>query len=76
MKHGQNREGGGKAAVKKGKLHYQFHDPNPTAATADYRLKTVKTVHAATVERALCEAACKPIKEDPPQNLCEKYPAL
>ena len=76
MKHGQNREGGGKAAVKKGKLHYQFHDPNPTAATADYLLKIFETVHAATVERALCEAARKPIKKDPLQNPCEKYPAL
>ncbi len=43
--------------MKKRKLNYQFHDPNPAAVTADYILKIFIEANARKVEAAIQEAA-------------------
>jgi len=45
--------------VKKTKLNYRFHDPNPADVTADFLLKLLIEVNAEKVERAIEEAALK-----------------
>jgi hypothetical protein len=45
------------AAVKKRKLNYRFHNPNPAAATADYILKILIEANSQKVEKAIQEAA-------------------
>ena len=43
--------------MKKRKLNYRFHDPNPAAVTADYILKIFIEAHAGKVEAAIQKAA-------------------
>ena len=43
--------------MKKGKLNYRFHDPNPAAVTADYILKVFIEANAGKVETAIRNAA-------------------
>lgn len=45
--------------MKKTKLNYRFHNPNPTDVTADFLLKLLIEVNAEKVERAIEEAALK-----------------
>lgn len=45
--------------MKKRKLNYRFHDPNPVDVTADFLLKLLIEVNAEKVERAIEEAASK-----------------
>ena len=43
--------------MKKCKLNYRFHDPNPAAVTADYILKIFIEANAGKVETAIQNAA-------------------
>lgn len=43
--------------MKKTKLNYRFHNPNPADVTADFLLKLLIEVNAEKVERAIEEAA-------------------
>lgn len=45
--------------MKKTKLNYRFHDPNPADVTADFLLKLLIEVNAEKVERAIEEEALK-----------------
>lgn len=57
MDKGQVAKGGGNAAVKERKLNYRFHNPNPTAATADYLLKIFMEASQEKVRLAIQAAA-------------------
>lgn len=52
-------KGGGDAAMRKRKLNYQIHDPNPAAVTADYLLKVLIDANKRKVETAMRDAAVK-----------------
>lgn len=54
---GQHEDGGSDATVKERKLNYRFHDPNPTAVTADYILKIFIEANVGKVEAAMQKAA-------------------
>jgi len=43
--------------VKKRKLNYRIHNPNPADASADYILKVLVEANAAKVEQAIQKAA-------------------
>ena len=43
--------------MKKCKLNYRFHDPNPVAVTADYILKIFIEANAGKIEAAIQNAA-------------------
>ncbi len=43
--------------MKKQKLNYRFHNPNPAEVTADYILKVFIEVNEKKVERAINAAA-------------------
>ena len=43
--------------MKKRKLNYQFHDPNPAATTADYLLKIFMEANQEKVQLAIQDAA-------------------
>ena len=43
--------------MKKRKLNYRFHNPNPTAATADYLLKIFMEANQEKVQLAIQAAA-------------------
>ncbi|MBD5161566.1 MAG: hypothetical protein HDT14_06040 [Oscillibacter sp.] len=43
--------------MKRRRLSYRFHDPNPAAVTADYILKIFIEANAGKVEAALRRAA-------------------
>lgn len=43
--------------MKKQKLNYRFHNPNPAEVTADYILKVFIEVNERKVERAINAAA-------------------
>lgn len=45
------------AAVKKQKLNYRFHNPNPADVAADYILKVFMEVNEKKVEQAIKMAA-------------------
>jgi hypothetical protein len=60
----EQTEGSWNPAVKKRKLNYRFHNPNPTAATADYILKILIEANEKKVEEAMQKASC---------NLSETY---
>ena len=45
--------------MKKTKLNYRFHNPNPADVTADFLLKLLIEVNAEKVEKAIEEAALK-----------------
>ena len=49
--------------MKKCKLNYRFHDPNPAAVTADYILKIFIEANAGKVEKAIQKAAGTPSDE-------------
>ena len=57
MDKGQAAKGRWEAAVKKRKLNYRFHNPNPTAATADYLLKIFMEANQEKVQLAIQAAA-------------------
>ena len=42
--------------MKKQKLNYRFHNPNPAAETADYLLKILIEANAEKVQSAIQEA--------------------
>lgn len=48
-------KGGEHAAVKKTKLCYRFHDPNPAAVTADYLLTILIEANKEKVAQAIRE---------------------
>lgn len=43
--------------MKKRKLNYRFHNPNPAAATADYILKILMEANTGKAQAAIGEAA-------------------
>lgn len=43
--------------MRKQKLNYRFHDPNPRAVTADYLLKIFMEANENKVQRAIENAA-------------------
>ena len=43
--------------MKERKLNYRFHNPNPTAATADYLLKIFMEANQEKVQHAIQAAA-------------------
>lgn len=43
--------------MKKRKLNYRFHNPNPAAVTADYLLKILMEANTKKVQSAIQEAA-------------------
>lgn len=43
--------------MKERKLNYRFHNPNPTAATADYLLKIFMEANQEKVQLAIQDAA-------------------
>lgn len=45
--------------MKKTKLNYRFHNPNPADVTADFLLKLLIEANVEKVERAIEEAALK-----------------
>ena len=47
--------------MKERKLNYRFHNPNPTAATADYLLKIFMEVNQEKVQLAVQAAANGPV---------------
>lgn len=46
--------------MKRQKLNYRFHDPNPADVTADYILEVFMDVNRTKVERAIRAAAKQP----------------
>lgn len=60
---GKNWKGGGDNLVKKRKLNYRFHNPNPMDVTADFLLKVLIEVNSEKVERAIAEAALQEVGE-------------
>lgn len=50
--------------MKKQKLNYRFHDPNPGGVAANYILKTFMEVDMDKVEQAVQQAAPEPEQED------------
>jgi len=61
--------------VKKRKLNYRFHDPNPAAVTANYILKVFLEVNARKVENAINEAANSLQETDNKIDCIEERPA-
>ncbi len=61
--------------MKKRKLNYRFHDPNPAAVTADYILKILIEANAGKVEAAVREAADAVPTSDEESGRCEGHPA-
>ena len=61
--------------MKKCKLNYRFHDPNPTAVTADYILKIFIEANAGKVEAAIQNAADAIPNHSKKGNCREEHPA-
>ncbi len=61
--------------MKKRKLNYRFHDPNPAAVTADYILKIFIEANAGKVEAAVREAADAAPASDEESCRCEGHSA-
>ena len=61
--------------MKKRKLNYRFHDPNPAAVTADYILKIFIEANAGKVEAAVQQAAEAIPASDETFGCCEGHPA-
>lgn len=59
--------------MKERKLNYRFHNPNPTAATADYILKILLEANTGKVQAAIGEAAST--AQDIDQKSSEGRPA-
>ena len=49
--------------MKKRKLNYRFHNPNPMDVTADFLLKVLIEANSEKVERAIAEAALQGVGE-------------
>ena len=49
--------------MKKRKLNYRFHNPNPMDVTADFLLKVLIEANSEKVERAIAEAALQEVGE-------------
>lgn len=60
MDKGQTARGRWDAAVKERKLNYRFHNPNSTAATADYLLKIFMEANREKVQLAIQAVANGP----------------
>lgn len=60
---GKNWKGGGNNFVKKRKLNYRFHNPNPMDVTADFLLKVLIEANSEKVERAIAETALQKVGE-------------
>ncbi len=56
----QRTRGRWNSVVKKRKLNYRFHNPNPVAETADYLLKILMEANTEKVQSAIQEAATAP----------------
>jgi hypothetical protein len=59
--------------VKKRKLNYRFHNPNPAAETADYLLKILIEANAEKVQSTIQEAATA--SDDTEEKVIEEHPA-
>ena len=59
--------------MKKRKLNYQFHNPNPAATTADYILKILLEANQEKVQSAI-QAATDGLK-DMKEEIDEGHPA-
>lgn len=59
--------------MKKRKLNYRFHNPNPAAETADYLLKILIEANTEKVQSAIREAAAA--SDDTEENLDEGHSA-
>ena len=68
------QRGGGNATVKRRKLNYRFHDPNPAAVTADYILKIFIEVNAEKVEAAIQQTAASIPAPNEKSVCCEGRP--
>ena len=60
--------------MKKRKLNYRFHDPNPAAVTADYILKIFIEANTGKVEAAIQKAA-ETIPADEKPGRCQGHSA-
>ena len=49
--------------MKKRKLNYHFHNPNPMDVTADFLLKVLIEANSEKVERAIAEVALQEVEE-------------
>ena len=61
------------SAVKKRKLNYRFHNPNPAAETADYLLKILMEANTEKVQSTIQEAATA--SDDTEEKVIEEHPA-
>lgn len=61
--------------MKKRKLNYRFHNPNPVDVTADYILKVLIEANEAKVERTI-EKAAEQMKEDTDCTEYQKNPSF
>ena len=59
--------------MKKRKLNYRFHNPNPAAETADYLLKILIEANTEKVQSAIQEAAVS--SDDTEEKLDEGHSA-
>lgn len=59
--------------MKKRKLNYRFHNPNPAAETADYLLKILIEANAEKVQSTIQEAATA--SDDTKEKVIEEHPA-
>lgn len=61
--------------MKKRKLNYRFHDPNPAAVTADYILKVFIEANMGKAEAAIRAAADTASADGKSPRCCERHPA-
>ena len=59
--------------MKKRKLNYRFHNPNPSAETADYLLKILIEANTEKVQSTIQEAATA--SDDTEEKVIEEHPA-
>ena len=50
--------------MKKRKLNYRFHNPNPMDETADFLLKVLIEANSEKVEKAIAEVALQELGEE------------
>ena len=55
--------------MKKRKLNYRFHDPNPAETAANYLLKVLIEANTSKVEQAIQQNADRQIEEEPREHL-------
>lgn len=61
--------------MKRRKLNYRFHDPNPAAVTADYILKIFIEANAGKVEAAIQSAVAAATSNCENDEYREDHPA-